>query len=549
MGWQAKLNISVPYILIMVVVCVAYGPTLENDFALDDEVVRNGDYPATLAEIPYLWFEAVPQGSTLVYRPFTFASFACDRVLWGTSPTGYHLSNMLLATVAAWLIFALGRQLLPLPYALCAALCFAVLPGQCEAVVAVSNRSQLLGAVAMIAVLLFLPRTLRQDSSPRWLGLSGVVTLLGCYAKETAFVIPLLTLLWVQGTQLAADRNKLRRILTWQVVACLLYVVSRLMVISTLAAPGLPGSHFAETESATTRYFTAAFCFTTYVRLVVWPFPLSCDYPLSPVSFHFMGLLYPVLVAFLVYWLWRGKPLLRQCSMAILWFLVCLLPALHIVPLVMPIAERLLYPAAWGIPLCFAILLARLPAKRFLHYTLWILASTVIAAASVVTMHRAIEWHDNYSLWHSAEEVFPQSYRAAIFRGSEYAREGHAMIVHGRKEEAAKCFAKAILYYEKALAAKANTANRLLVYYNLALVWHLLDERRKAEQSLYELFTLQADYAPAWMFLGDVAARAGDWERALLCYRKVTGPRNRWDRQYAEVKNRIAKAEKTKPGK
>ena len=45
------------------------------------------------------------------YQPLSWLTLGIDYVIWGMDPVGYHLTNVLIHTANAWLVYVLARQL------------------------------------------------------------------------------------------------------------------------------------------------------------------------------------------------------------------------------------------------------------------------------------------------------------------------------------------------------------------------------------------------------------------------------------------------------
>src|SRR5439155_26977661 len=100
-----------------------------------------------------------------VTRPIVNFSYAIDRALWGVTPIGFHVTNVLLHILNVILLFALVRRLADdrdrgVLVAFGAAVIFAAHPMMTEAVGYISGRSELLCAA------FFLPAVM---AGRRWL--------------------------------------------------------------------------------------------------------------------------------------------------------------------------------------------------------------------------------------------------------------------------------------------------------------------------------------------------------------------------------------------
>ncbi len=111
----ALIDRWMPWIVGALAVLV-YAPVLRSGFRFDDHhlIVEN----ALLREPRLLWQCFIrPLTSTEVtsgmYRPLTMASYTADYAVGGLAPAGYHLVNLLLHAVNAWLGYRLVRLMRP----------------------------------------------------------------------------------------------------------------------------------------------------------------------------------------------------------------------------------------------------------------------------------------------------------------------------------------------------------------------------------------------------------------------------------------------------
>jgi Flp pilus assembly protein TadD len=131
-------------------VVVAYAPTLGNRFIWDDDYhVTANTTLSSLDGLRRIWFEfgAVPQ-----YYPFVHSTFWVDYHLWGDSPKGYHLENMLLHAASSVLLWRLLVRL-RVPGAWLAAALFGVHPIEVESVAWVTERKNVLSLTLALASL------------------------------------------------------------------------------------------------------------------------------------------------------------------------------------------------------------------------------------------------------------------------------------------------------------------------------------------------------------------------------------------------------------
>ena len=175
------------------------------------------------------------------YRPLVTVSYGLDASWTGDRPHGYHLTNVLLAALAAGLLF---RLLIAFGYgsgiALFGALLYAVHPALAETVAWIPGRPDALVVVFALAAWLLLARARETE---RWTDRIAhlLAWLAALLCKEVALVLPLA----YAGHLILVERRPLRRVLEPWLVAgwagvLLVYFVARAVVLSgNLGAAGV----------------------------------------------------------------------------------------------------------------------------------------------------------------------------------------------------------------------------------------------------------------------------------------------------------------------
>ena len=180
--------------LIAVTVCIVYLPCIHNNFIWDDDV--------NIYQNSSLW---QPDGllkiwgsfSLYQYYPLTFTSFYLEHLLWGFNPRGYHVTNILLQTSNAILIFFILQYLgLKKLIALFIALLFSIHPIQTETVAWVTERKNLLsGLFYFSSFLLYLKFLVKKNY--RFYGFSLFFFVCALLSKTVTVTLPL-TLLFAE---------------------------------------------------------------------------------------------------------------------------------------------------------------------------------------------------------------------------------------------------------------------------------------------------------------------------------------------------------------
>lgn len=175
---------------------VLFSPSLKNGFVWDDvEVITKSHISFDASNIMSVIVPPVDENKRArYYRPAVHTSMVTDRGLWGVSPFGFHLSNLLFFSVSAVLFYFMALVLLrgldkgySEPAALVSALLFIVHPIHVESVSWVAGRTDVLcGLFFFLAVICHVLSRRR----PWILILAAVSFSLALLSKEVAVSFP-----------------------------------------------------------------------------------------------------------------------------------------------------------------------------------------------------------------------------------------------------------------------------------------------------------------------------------------------------------------------
>ena len=248
------------------------------------------------------------------YQPLTWVSYALDYLtwgqdpsgLWGLNPVGFHLTNMLLHSLNAALVYLLARRLLAAGFGVApriwielgaagAALLFGVHPLRVESVAWVTERRDVLSAcfllLAALAYLRAFPPRSTAIGSRGWYAASIALLLVSllCKAWGMTFFVVLVVADWYPLGRLpgppwdwlrAPARNVLLQKAPYAVLGLAAAVVAGLAQSSMLfTTPSL------EQWSVGARVGQAMYGLMFYLERMIWPTRLACIYEL-PGQFH-----------------------------------------------------------------------------------------------------------------------------------------------------------------------------------------------------------------------------------------------------------------------
>ncbi|MGV8039938.1 MAG: tetratricopeptide repeat protein [Thermoanaerobaculaceae bacterium] len=422
---------------------VPYLGALGNGFVWDDLhlIVRDSELDSARGvwlRLGQDFFAAARDPSMAGYwRPLVTLSFAADRSIWGLSPRGFHLTNVLLHAVCAVLAVVLLRAITANAWvAVSAGLLFALHPMHVESVAFVAGRTDMIAALlACLAVLAHLRGTrLVEAAAPqgrsrgRWLQAAAVgLFLLGLLAKEMAVV----AVAWLAALHLASDRRGWRRsaaLMAPFVATTVAYLALRLLVVRvSLPEPRVvPLGDVLRTAPAT---------LARYLEWLLVPVGLQ-GFVQNPTVTSLVSprLLVGLLVVAAASWglvgAWRhSRPAFALGAMS----LAAIAPLLHILPIKGPhdmglvMAERFLYlpsvPFLGLVSLLVAGAISRLPTRaRAAVATAVLLGVSGWWTATVVA--RVPDWRDDIRFFSTAVRDVPGSPTMVANLANAYAERG-----------------------------------------------------------------------------------------------------------------------------
>lgn len=259
------------------------------------------------------------------YRPTQMLSYQCDYLLWGSHPTGYHLSNLLLHLINALLFFFLLNLALQNRHAaFWGALLFCCHPALSEPVNYISSRSDLLVGTFTLLTMIF--------AFKRYLILAMISFALSLLSKEIALVTPFVLLAW-QGV----STKNIKKTAPFFLIALLFLLLRRAII-----PPG-PTTHLPAWV-----LFSAPYAFMKYLLALAYPQEVAKTWSIPLVtSLSQKEFLLPLLGA-LVFGCLTAVLCSRskQAFFGIMWFLISLLPFLFS-PYVIPTLEGFPFSYAW----------------------------------------------------------------------------------------------------------------------------------------------------------------------------------------------------------
>jgi len=480
--------------LVLICICglAVFHNSFDNSFHYDDEhsIVEN-PHIRSLENLPRFFvdpgmFSGLPEAR--MYRPLVLSSYALNFAIGGYRVGGYHLANLVLHLINAWLVWELGRRLLGGGKgALLAALLFVAQPLASEPVNYISSRSSLLAGLFYLLALLFLVGLGDgRRGFGKWMGMGGSY-LAGLCSKGIAFTFPLVGWFYLR----LVARRQVGRILIVPLVLSGLYLLgTRSIVGPALRQPVRAyGVHLATQLKGMVFYIWKGI---VPVQLSVEPqFRVAQGWADGPV------LLAGGLLASLLWIGFRGRKregLLVFCGA---WFLFSLLPA-ALVPLHVLVNEHRLYLSMAGATLGIAGMVGR--GNRSVH-SIW-MGILLILGIQCAQQNRV--WSSEETLWANAVARGPQMARPHVNLGKAYLEKGD----HPR----------AIAASEKGLEIDPHQAR---AHYNIGTAHLQLGDGELAIAHYRRALEIRPGLVEARNNLGNAFQEQGRYEEAVQAYREA----------------------------
>lgn len=475
-------------LLLVAVVALAWANTWHAPFVFDDHasIVDN----PTIRQLASLSWLNPPHaaGETVGGRPVLNFSFALNYAVSGLEVWSYHALNALIHAAAAFTLWSVLRRLpgCGAGVAFATALLWALHPLQTAAVTYVVQRAESLAALFTLLTLYGFLRYASDGSRPvRWAAFSALACLAGIGTKETAGVAPLLALL-VGRTFFASGWRE-----AWQrhgrLYAALFssWVVLGLLVWLNRGRGGSAG--WGAAVDPLTYALTQAWAVVHYLRLVVWPAPLTFDYGMAVVE-EASSVLVPaaVVLALVAVTLlaWQRRLAVGAAGLA---FFLLLAPSSSIVPVAtQTIAEHRLY-----LPLAVPLVLICAAAGRLFARLRLPSLVPVLVVAGVATALGVATFARN-DVYRSARALWADTVAARDGNPRAHHNLGLALLAEGRRDEARQQFQRAIAlqpthafaHFQLGLLAPSLPESERHFSAALAADPHYLDARVNLAQAL-----------------------------------------------------------------
>jgi tetratricopeptide (TPR) repeat protein len=524
------------YFIVILLVAVAFGVSLQNEFVWDDLslIVNNPKINLSLKEIPSvfttpLWELAGFQESRQVYyRPIAYLYSVLNYKIWGLNPFGFHLTNIILHLINAILLYRIALLLFTIQdtryttgeerrekdegrgtnirrpssiahhpssivnhaswIAFFAASIFAVHPIHNESVGRVASGEVIFGFFIILSLYFFL----KEKRYLSWITFSFAL-----FSKEAAVMLPFALI--IPAMHKRGFKKGIIEIIPY------LALIGAYLIVRTQVTDAVFG--YGAEQSIPARIFTMAAATFDYIRLLIIPYPLSPYYPMRWYTFvtEPKVLIAIVVLASITYLAFRIRK--DKVMLFLLTF-----PFIMLAPVIWRvntfpagqdlgyIAERFLYVPVMLFSLFISASTLKFVGdrnKQVIKYG-WILVIIVFAG---ITLSSNMIWKNDIVLFKKIIEKSPDTAFARLNLAAAYYR-------HGQLNEA-------LQEDRTALMLKPDYAE---AHYGIGLIYHSQGKLDEAIREYLAVLRLKPGYAAVHYQLGNVYAAQGRLDEAMQEY-------------------------------
>lgn len=515
--------------VIAIVLCgvtfFVYSPSLQNGFVNwdDSEYVYENPNIRTIDFKLLKWSLTAVVGA--LWHPLTLLSLAMDHALWGLTPWGYHLTNVLFHTFNTFLVFIVVVKLVgcgsfekgvsnekALISGTVTALLFGIHPLHVESVAWVSERKDVLSAFFFLLALLAYLKYVSLIGHKRYIayGASLFLFVLALLSKPMALSLPVVLLI--------LDFYPLKRITTGMARKNILAEKLPFFLLSILSGVITIWAHRSvealgpiETYPLMARIFVAAHSYLFYLFKMIIPLNLAPFYPYpfreNVINFAYVG----AFIIFLIITFVCIRSLNRYKIFFAVWFyyVVTLIPVIGIIKVgEQAAADRYTYLPSLGPFILAGLGISCLFDKyKKREHRIAIIGVLILASGffAVKTIRQNSVWKDSITLWSHEIKLFPD--KAAV----AYINRGKALVDIGSYQPALTDFNDAIRI--NPLYAYA--------YYNRGHLYYDKDVYRQALMDYSKAIEINPRYANAYGNRGNIYYLLGNYPEAIKDYIKT----------------------------
>lgn len=408
------------------------------------------------------------------WHPLTWLSHALDWQLFGSNPSGHHVTSLLLHMLnVVLLFFFLATVTRSTPRSLLVAALFAVHPINVESVAWVAERKNVLCTLFFLLALLAYTRYARRPNVARYLLVASLFAF-ALTAKAMVVTLPfVLLLLDFWPLQRIEDWSPPSPVSTAPQLPAWKIAIEKLPLLA-LSGAGSVITFIAQRKDGALgstvmfplglRVTNAIVSYVAYLWKAVWPVHLSVLYPYPSKGLPVWQVLLSALILYGVsVWVWRERSRRSYLITGWCWFLGMMVPVIGLIQVgEQSMADRYAYLPLIGIFIMVVWGLSDLleHAGSGLRHSAVITAALALALLSTLAWRQVRFWQTNLELWSHASAVTENNWAAEDVIGSLLLADAMNAGVH-YSSEAQIHFQKALEINPKDTEALSNIGGDL----------------------------------------------------------------------------------------
>ena len=485
------------------------------------------------------------------WHPLTWLSHALDCQLFGLTPAGPHYVNLLLHALNAFLLFwLLWRATGSTGPSLMVAGLFALHPINVESVAWVAERKTVLSMLFFLLALWAYGWYASKPGVGRYLTVTAAFAC-GLMSKPMVITLPFVLLLWdywpLERMRVGDSANvqeegeatrSFSRLAREKTPLLLMSAISA--VVTTKAQEAGNAVRSIEQFPIHVRFENAVISYVRYIGKAFWPAHLSPMYPLNVGSLKSWQVAVAVLFLMTVTVAVCAARQRRFLLVGWLWFLGTLVPMIGLVQVgSQAMADRYAYLSFLGlfIMVCWTAEEVATSWRRS-AIALAAIGALCLLALAMVTFRQIGYWADNLTLWTHAVQVTSGSFIAEDSLGG-------ALLEQGRFEDAIPHFRAAaainpsdpfsrlnmgaysqeheqlkdaIDQYSQVVMMTPDPRLRATAFSDMGYAYRELGDSKGARENFQAAVILRPRTLRAWLGLGLVAHKGGDYAEAIDAY-------------------------------
>lgn len=521
-----------PAIFIFLIILL-YGRTVGFEFALDDGlfIVNNPMVQKGISGI----HDAFSQGSMMhfkggnfqIYRPAQISLFCIEQQLFGFTPGPFHFINILLYILISITIYKLLKLLLPnahhfIPFLI--TIIFIVHPIHTEVVANIKSQDELLSAVCNLSALYFF---LKYDvlKNKKLYMASIILFNIALFSKESSIAF----LVIFPAASFMINRSGFKKILLQSLphlISGLCFLLCRHMAIkdvfteneTTVIENVLYGA-----KDAAVLWGTKLEILFYYIKMMIFPYPMSWDYSFNQIPLVSILSLLPILsltlyglmgILFLLNL--KKRPLV---SFGIFFFVVLMAPTSNLFFLNgATFADRFLFLPSFGFILAAFILIYsfrknmtnRLNNKPSTITFIWV--GCMIVVFSSMTINRNSDWRNDEAVFRSGAKNSPNSSRTTAGMGTYFMNMAEA---ETSPELRKNYIDSSLFFFKRSLEIYTDNSN---ASYKLGLIYSILNDKTNSIYYYRKSIQSKPDNVQALNNIGAVYASMNRFDSAAFFF-------------------------------